>query len=91
MPCKTSRLGLLALLLGIAFLAAQFHFCADLTTDPSSSHVCPLCTAAGVAVLTYAPNVAIASIAERLGSVPGAANASIGVPRETSPRAPPSC
>jgi hypothetical protein len=36
---KTQRIRILALLLGMVFLGAQFHFCADLTATPSASHI----------------------------------------------------
>lgn len=91
MPGKSSRFRLLALFLGIIFLAAQFHFCTDLTSDPTSSHLCPLCTAAGSAIVTASPSVAIVPVMDRLENLARVGNISVAPPRATSPRAPPSC
>src|ERR1700675_2106573 len=46
-----------ALLLGIIFLGAQLHFCADVTSAPTGTHICPVCSAVGAAVAT--PTVSI--------------------------------
>jgi hypothetical protein len=90
MPGKPSRVACLALLLGIVFLAAQFHFCADLTSDPYSLHICPFCTVAGSATLTRPPSIAIIPIVNRLERLAVVFDISYAVPRGTSPRAPPS-
>jgi hypothetical protein len=90
MPSNLSRLRVLALLLGIVFLAAQFHFCADLSSDPTSSHICPFCTAAGSAVVTPSPGVAIVPVMNRLENPAVVFLFSAAIPRATSPRAPPS-
>jgi hypothetical protein len=90
MPSNLSRLRILALLLGIVFLAAQFHFCADLTSDPASSHICPFCTAAGSAMVEQSPSVAIVPIVNRLENPAVVFLISAAIPRATSPRAPPS-
>jgi hypothetical protein len=89
MQSKTQRICILALLLGAIFLAAQFHFCADLTVTPSASHICPLCSAAGSAVAMQSPNIAIASVANRLEVALLVVSVSSAVPRTISPRAPP--
>lgn len=39
------KLQLFTLLLLLAFLGAQLHFCADLTDAASTSHPCPFCSA----------------------------------------------
>src|SRR5260370_20900087 len=44
---SSKKAGFWALFLGIAFLAAQFHFCADLNSGPGGSHVCQLCSTVG--------------------------------------------
>jgi hypothetical protein len=90
MPGKISRIRFLALLLGIVFLAAQFHFCADLTSDPYSLHICPFCTVAGSAILMRPPSIAIMPIVSRLERTAVVFDISYAVPRATSPRAPPS-
>jgi hypothetical protein len=90
MLSNLSRLRILALLLGIVFLAAQFHFCADLSSDPTSSHICPFCTAAGSVVVTQSPGVAIMPVLDRLENPAVVFLFFAAIPRATSPRAPPS-
>jgi hypothetical protein len=90
MPGKASRLRIFALVLGIVFLAAQFHFCADLTSDPTTSHICPLCSVAGSAVVAQSPVVAIVPVMNRLEHPAVVFLFSAAIPRATSPRAPPS-
>ena len=86
---KSHRFRILALLLGIIFLGAQFHFCADLTNSPSASHICPVCSTAGSVVATELPRIAIVPITNRLEFVPAVFSVTAAVPRATSPRAPP--
>jgi len=78
-----------ALLLGIIFLAAQFHFCSDLNSGPGSSHPCQLCSAAGSVVTTGALDLAVVPVVHRLESVRLVLSPSVEVARSTSPRAPP--
>jgi hypothetical protein len=92
MPVKTKQTRfLLALLLGSVLLAAQFHFCADLTSDPATSHVCPLCSTAGSATMAPSPGLAIAPAADRLETMARVWNIPAALPHVTSPRAPPYC
>jgi len=86
---KSQRIGVLALLLAVVFLGAQFHFCADLTATPSASHICPVCSAVGSVVATQAPSIAIVPVTVRLEVAPLVVPVSLEVPRATSPRAPP--
>jgi hypothetical protein len=44
-----SRVRVLALLLVVIFLGAQFHFCFDLAGGPASSHYCPICSTTALA------------------------------------------
>jgi hypothetical protein len=90
MPGKTLCRACLALLLGVVFLTAQFHFCADLTSDPTSSHTCPFCTAAGSAMVAQSPSVVIVPVTNRLENRAVVFLISTAIPRATSPRAPPS-
>jgi len=85
----TPRIRFLALLLGVIFLGAQFHFCNDLTTTPSVSHICPVCSTAGSVVATQSPVIAIVPATNRLEVAPAVISVSSAVPRATSPRAPP--
>src|SRR5260221_9277885 len=89
MQSKTHCIRILALLLGIIFLGAQFHFCTDLTAVPFASHVCPVCSTAGSATPAAAPINSIVPIMNPpetasfgvFGSSPG--------PRATPPPSPP--
>jgi hypothetical protein len=85
-----SRIRFCALLLGIIFLAAQFHFCADLTSGPGSSHPCQLCSTAGSAIAPPALTLAVVPVVNRLELLAKTLSPSVELPRYTSPRAPPS-
>jgi hypothetical protein len=89
MPGKANQLRFLALLLGILFLAAQFHYCADFTSDPSGSHICPVCSAAGSVVTTASPSIVFVALAHRLEVVAAPVVLSLDSPHAISPRAPP--
>ena len=78
-----------ALLLGIVFLAAQFHFCADLNSGPAGSHPCQLCSTAGTAVAPDAISLAVVPVVRRLEVFAVVLAPSVEVSRATSPRAPP--
>ncbi len=89
MQSKTRHIRILALLLGVIFLGAQFHFCADSTAAPSASHICPLCSTVASVVATQSPVIAIVPVMNRLEVAPLIVSVSSAVPRGTSPRAPP--
>jgi len=89
MRSKAQSIRILALLLGVIFLGAQFHFCADLTAKPSASHVCPVCSTANSVVAPQSPSIAIAPAVNRLEAAPLIVPISSAVPRALSPRAPP--
>src|SRR4029077_1530747 len=89
MQSKSHRICILALFLGVIFLGAQFHFCADLTVVPCASHICPLCSSTGSVVATQSPVIAIVPVTNRLEVAPLVGSVSSAVPRATSPRAPP--
>ncbi len=80
---------LCALLLGIIFLAAQFHFCADLNSGPSGSHPCQLCSTAGSAVTTPTLDLAVVPVVNRLEVFAKIVSPSLEIQSFTSPRAPP--
>jgi hypothetical protein len=84
MSRKRIRLALV-LLLGVVFLAGQFHFCADL----SATHACPFCATAGSAILTPTPSISLIPVLDRLEVAAVAFEISFDAPRTTSPRAPP--
>ena len=85
-----SRTRFCALLLGIVFLAAQFHFCADLNAGPGGSHPCQICSTAGSAITTQTVNLAVVPLVGRLEVFAKVLSPSVEVPTSTSPRAPPS-
>jgi hypothetical protein len=89
MRSKAYRVRVVALLLGIIFLGAQFHFCTDLSASPSATHFCPVCSVVGSAVTTQSPTVALIPAANRLEVVSLVLAVSSAFPRATSPRAPP--
>ena len=89
MPSRTHRLRLLALFLGIIFLAAQFHMCADLTPGPTGSHMCPICSVAGSMVITQSPAITTIPLVNRLEISVKPVLLSFALPRAISPRAPP--
>jgi hypothetical protein len=89
MPSWMSRIPILALCLVIILLAAQFHFCVDMNSQAASSHLCPLCAVAGLAVVTPMPSIALISLADRLTNVSAAGGMASANSRPTSPRAPP--
>jgi hypothetical protein len=89
MPSKTQCIRILALLVGVIFLGAQFHFCNDLTSTPSGSHVCPVCSTAGSAVATSSPRMGVEPVLDRLELAAPVVSLASTVPRATSPRAPP--
>src|SRR5260370_37719921 len=70
MQAKPLRIRILALLLGIIFLGAQFHFCTELTPTPSASHICPVCSTAGSLLAAQPPVIAIVPVTNRLRVAP---------------------
>ncbi len=89
MPHSQRNIGLLALLLALIFLGAQLHYCADLTSTPSGTHICPVCSAIGAAVVTPAPSISVVSQVRPLEVFAHVVASSPAMPRATSPRAPP--
>jgi hypothetical protein len=89
MPGIPARIRFLAVVLGIVFLAAQFHFCADLTSDPASLHRCPLCTTLGSAIVTDPPAVALLASPKGLEIFAVSFASSGALSRARAPRAPP--
>jgi hypothetical protein len=89
MQANTQRIRILALLLGVIFLGAQFHYCADLTPTPSASHICPFCSTAGSVVAAQSPSIATVPVMNPLEVAPLLVSVSSALPRAISPRAPP--
>jgi hypothetical protein len=86
---KVRQIRILALLLAVLFLGAQFHYCADFSSGPSSSHICPLCSVTGSAVAPSSPNIAITPVTDRLEIVAIPTAVSPEIPDAVSPRGPP--
>jgi hypothetical protein len=84
----TGKTRIFALLLGIVFLAAQFHFCADLSAG-SNAHFCPFCSTAGVAIAAQTPILGVAPIMARLEILSAQVLFSPEIALSISPRAPP--
>jgi hypothetical protein len=89
MFANPKKLRYCALLLGIIFLAAQFHFCSDLNSGPGSSHPCQLCSAAGSVVATEALELSVVPVVHSLETISTVLSPSVELARSTSPRAPP--
>jgi len=89
MPNRRHSIALLALLLALTFLGAQLHFCADLTGAPTGTHICPVCSAVGAAILTPSPAITVISQVRPLEVFAHAVANSPVIPQATSPRAPP--
>ena len=78
-----------AILLGIIFLAAQMHCCVDINSGVMSSHICPICSAAGSAVATPAVTMTMVPAVNRLEVVGIATAVPVVELRNVSSRAPP--
>lgn len=89
MPVRVSRLSILALCLVIILVAAQLHFCADTNSPASSTHLCPLCAVAGLALVTPLPALPLFSIADRLTHFSPAGGVASTKSQPAFPRAPP--
>jgi hypothetical protein len=89
MPNCIRELRLLAVLIGIIFLGAQLHSCADLTKAPSRAHLCPVCSSLGTAVVTPSPSIVLIAQIRPLEAPVHSFRTSPEIPRDTSPRAPP--
>jgi hypothetical protein len=89
MPVQRPRVRLFILLLAVVFLAAQFHFCADLTTSQSGTHLCPVCSSTVSTVSPAAPGIAFAPVLNALEISVSARVLSPTLPGSISPRAPP--
>jgi hypothetical protein len=90
MPGKTHHLRFLALLFGVFFLTAQFHYCAEVTSGSTGSHICPLCSTVGSAIAPQVTSMPIVPVVNRLEVVAGVSVVFPAFPRTISPRAPPS-
>ena len=81
---------LAALLAGVVF-GAQLHCCLDLSSQSIDSHVCPICSVAGAAIVTSSLTMETAPGINRLEDFSLPVLVSSAVPRDIAPRAPPLC
>lgn len=89
MSVRIRHIRILALLLAVIFLGAQFHYCADLSAGPSSSHICPTCSTIGSVVVPQSPGLLLSATVDLLEFAVVAVVFSTELPHATSPRAPP--
>ena len=89
MGTSASKLRLVALLLGLIFLAAQFHACLDYQAGPPGSHICPICTPGAWAVPAPAIAAPAAGHVARLEVTRSRTVTLASIPLAISPRAPP--
>jgi hypothetical protein len=89
MPGKTKRVYFLAILLGVVFLGAQLHCCADLSSNLTDSHICPICSTAGTAIATPSLIMAMTPAINRLVVLRVIPTVTGVVFRNVAPRAPP--
>jgi hypothetical protein len=87
---RPHKLAILALILAVLFVSAQFHQCADLSSNSSASHVCPVCSMAASAVVTESPVIAFVSTETAFVAQPAPRVVSSHIPYAASPRASPS-
>lgn len=95
-PRKSATMGsrsklacLLAALLASVLFGAQLHCCLDLSSQTIDSHVCPICSVAGAAIVTSALTMEMAPAINRLVDFSVPVVVSAEVPRDIAPRAPP--
>jgi hypothetical protein len=87
---RAHKLTLLALFLAVVFVGAQFHQCADLSSNSSATHVCPVCSMAASAVVTASPVISFVSTDTAFVARPSPRVVSSNLPYAASPRASPS-
>jgi hypothetical protein len=80
---------ILVLLLAFGFLATQLHSCADLSAGLAGSHLCPLCTTTGSAIISPTPSIVPVSDPKPFESLPVESLLSADLSPSLSPRAPP--
>lgn len=87
---RIHRIRVIALLLGIIFLGAQFHLCAEARPARApSSHVCPICLSGAWALPAHSPDVSVVPVERwiEVAASPGAPSMTMAL--TVVPRAPP--
>ena len=87
---NTAKLRLCVVLIGLVFLAAQFHLCTELTSANGTSHFCPYCATTGAAIAPSAPSLVLAPANAFVEFAPKLVPASTDICFSIAPRAPPS-
>lgn len=80
---------LIGLMLLVIFLGAQIHFLSDLDSGQAGSHLCPICSVLSFAILLSLPILCSLPVMGRAEHVGPYILVTPGIPRFTSPRAPP--
>lgn len=81
---------LLAMILASLLFGAQLHCCVDLSSQSLDSHVCPICSAAGSAIVAATPAIEMAPAINRLEEFGVVIAIPLVVPQGIAPRGPPS-
>jgi|GEM_PF-1118324 hypothetical protein len=89
MQIRSKSAFLLGALLASLLIGAQLHCCLDLTSQSIDSHFCPVCSAAGTAIVTNPPAVEMAPAVNWLEESGETLVVSFVAPRSMAPRAPP--
>jgi hypothetical protein len=80
---------LLAVILASLLFGAQLHCCLDLSSQSLDSHVCPICSAAGSAIVASTPTLEMAPAVNRLEEFGVVVTIPLVVPQGIAPRGPP--
>ena len=86
---QVRRVRILAVILAMFFVGAQFHYCTDLAPG-SSSHNCPLCAASSSVIAPPPLTLTVQPLTSDLEVLILVPDTSVDVFSATSPRAPPS-
>ena len=89
MPNRTKLTVLLAMILASLLFGAQLHCCMDLNSQSLDSHVCPICSATGSAIVSATLAIAMAPAINRLEEFGVVIAIPLVVPQGIAPRGPP--
>jgi hypothetical protein len=90
MPKVSTRALLLATILASLLIGAQLHCCVELNSQSLDSHVCPICSAGGSAIVAATPAIEMAPAVNRLEEFGVVIALPLVVPQGIAPRGPPS-
>jgi len=89
MLAKTNWGCFLTILIGVVFLGAQLHCCVDLGPNAKNSHVCPVCSTVGTAIVISYLVITMVPAIDALDIFASIVFARADFSRATPPRAPP--